>query len=96
VNVNGAPLDGRAPRDGIASGTGGVALHERSALGRDVVSGHDPEHRAVETHDERVLGLAEPHRVLGQRHEDRLEIEGGSPDDLEQLAGRRLLLERDS
>ena len=39
-------------------------------------------------------GFAQPDRVLGQRLEDRLEIEGGPADHLEQLARRRLLLER--
>ena len=43
---------------------------------------------------ERTLGLAQPDRVLGQRLEHRLEIERGPADHLEQLAGRRLLLER--
>ncbi len=33
--------------------------------------------------------------ILGQRLEDRLEIEGGPADHLEELTGRRLLLERD-
>ena len=50
---------------------------------------------AVEAQDDAALGLAQPDRVLGQRLEDRLEIERGPPDHLEQLAGRRLLLERD-
>ncbi len=49
----------------------------------------------VESEDQRALGFAEPDRVLGQRLEDRLEIERGPPDHLEELAGRRLLLEGD-
>ena len=43
-----------------------------------------------------AFGLAQPDRILGQRVEDRLEVEGGPPDHLEQLAGRRLLLEGDA
>ena len=59
------------------------------------MGGHEPQQLAVEAEDQRPFGLAEPDRVLGQRLEDRLEIEGGAADHLEQLAGRRLLLERD-
>ena len=50
---------------------------------------------AVKAEDECALRLAQPACVLGQRLEDRLQIEGGPPDHLEELAGRRLLLERD-
>ena len=59
------------------------------------MGGHDSQELTVEAEDQRTLGLAQPDRVLGQRVEDRLEVEGGPPDHLEQLAGRRLLLERD-
>ena len=65
-------------------------------LGGDVVGGDDSQDLTVEAVDERTFGLAQPDRVLGQRVEDRLEIERGPPDHLEQLAGRRLLLERDA
>src|SRR6266545_7005260 len=49
----------------------------------------------VEAVDETAFGLTQPDRVLGQRLEDRPEVEGGPADHLEDLAGRRLLLERD-
>jgi hypothetical protein len=48
----------------------------------------------VEAEDTASLGLAEPDGLFGQHVEHRLEIEGGPADDLEQLAGRRLLVDR--
>ena len=77
-----------------ASGRDGIPLGECPQLRRDVVGGHDSQNLTVEAEDQRAFGLAQPDRVLGQRLENRLEIEGGAPDHLEQLAGRRLLLER--
>ena len=44
--------------------------------------------------DESALGFAQPDRVFRQRLENRLKVKCSSPDHLEQLAGRRLLLER--
>ena len=85
---------GRSARRGaLASGRDGVPLDEVPELGGDVVSGHHSQELTIEAQDERPLGLAQPDRVLGQRLEDRLEVEGGPADHLEQLAGRRLLLE---
>ena len=37
---------------------------------------------------------AKPHRMLGDRLEDRLELEAGSTDCRDHLIGRRLLLEQ--
>ena len=64
-------------------------------LGGGVVGGHHAQELPVEAEDERAFRLAQPDGVLGQRLEDRLEVEGGSPDHLEQLAGGRLLLQGD-
>ena len=50
---------------------------------------------AVEAKDERPLGLAQPDRVIDERLEHRLKIEGGPPDHLEELGRRRLLLQGD-
>ena len=95
VNVRGAPIEGGARRGAPASGGDRIPLDECYELGGGVVAGHPSQKLTVEAEDERALGLAQPDRVLGQRLEDRLEIEGGPPDHLEQLAGRRLLLEGD-
>ena len=85
----------RAPSRCPRPGADGILLDECSELGGGVVGGHPSQDLTVEAADERALGLAEPDRVLGQRLEDRLQIERRPPDHLEQLAGRRLLLERD-
>jgi hypothetical protein len=94
VNVDAAPLEGGTPDTTPASKRDGILLDECSELRRDVVSGHDSHQLTVEAEDQRAFGLAQPDRVLGQRLEDGLEIEAGTADHLEQLAGRRLLLER--
>ena len=60
----------------------------------DVVGGHDAQDLTVEAENQPTFRRAQPDRVLGQCVEHRLQVEGGPPDHLEQLAGRRLLLER--
>ena len=95
MDVDGAPVEGGTRHAAVASGRDGIPLDEGSELGGDVVGGHDSQKLTVEAEDRRAFGLAEPDGVLGQRLEDRLEVEGGPADNLEQLAGRRLLLERD-
>ena len=77
-----------------ASGRNGIPLDEGSCSRGRRCEWPRLENLTIEAEDERPLGLAQPDRVLGQRLEDRLEIEGGPPDHLEQLAGRRLLLQR--
>ena len=93
VHVDDTPLEGGPGGGAAAPGRDGIALDEVPELRGDVVTGHPAQDRAVKTEDEGAFGLAQPDRVLGQRLEDRLEIEGGPPDHLEELAGRRLLLE---
>src|SRR5436305_3459013 len=56
---------------------------------------HNSQDLTVEAEDQGAFGRAEPDCVLGQRLEDWLKIERGPPDHLEELAGRRLLLEGD-
>src|SRR5262249_61746415 len=53
----------------------------------------DSKDLAVESCDAPSAGLTQPHRVLDQRLQDRLEVEGRAADDLEYLAGGRLLLQ---
>jgi hypothetical protein len=93
--VNGASLERRAPRDAPALWSHGVALEEGSELGGRVVGRDDSQKLPIEAEDERLLRLAQSDRILGQRLEDWLEIERRAADHLEQLAGRRLLLEGD-
>ena len=93
VDMDRAPLERDTPRAASTSCEDGIRLLERPQVRRQVVGGHEPHHLAVEPKDQRVLGFAQPDRVLGQRFEHWLQVEGGPPDHLEQLAGRRLLLE---
>src|SRR5215470_818253 len=93
MNMDGASFESGASGSAPASWRDGILLHEGSQLWGDVVGGRDSQDLTVEAEDERALGLAQPDRILGQRLEDRLEIEGGPPDHLEELAGRRLLIE---
>src|SRR5262249_51034289 len=93
VNVHGVPLQRCARCAAATSRCEGIPLGEFSELWRDVVGGYGSKNLAIKTIDEPSLGLAQSDSVLGQRLEHRLEIEGGTPNHLEQLAGRRLLLE---
>ena len=95
MDVDGAPLESGARHAAVAPGGDGIPLDEVLERERCVVGRDDPEELTVEAPDERAFGLAEPDRVLCQGLEDGLEIERRAPDDLEQLAGGRLLLERD-
>src|SRR5206468_6191530 len=83
-----------ARRGAVPSGRNGIPLDKSSDLRGGIVGRHDTEQLTVEAEDERSFGLAQPDGVLGERLEDRLQIERGPADDLEQLAGRGLLLER--
>ncbi len=95
MNVDRAALQPRAPGAAPAIERDRIQVGECHELGGDVMAGDGPQNLAVEAPDDAAPGLAQPHRVLGQRLEDRLEIERRPPDHLEQLAGRGLLLERD-
>ena len=78
VDVDGAPLEGGARRAPLPRpGAMGFCSMNALSSGGGVVGGHDPQQLAVEAEDQRALGLAQPDRVLGQRLEDRLEIERG-------------------
>src|SRR5262249_1975152 len=94
LDVDGTPLEGGTSGGASASGADGIPLEDLFLLLREVVGDHESKELTVETEDRRLHGLAQPDRVLGQCLEDGLQIEGGPPDHLEQLAGRRLLLER--
>ncbi len=96
LKVYRAPFEGSASRCARAREGQGVTLEECYELGGCVVGGHDAQHLPVETVDQRAFGRTQRDRVLSECLEDRLEIERGAADHLEQLAGRRLLLERDS
>src|SRR5262249_6680224 len=91
-NLDGTTLHGGTAGDSAAPERDRV-VQIRLSIRRGVVARGTAQEGAVETPDESAFGLAEPDRVLGQRLEHRLQVERRAPDDLEQLAGRRLLLE---
>src|SRR6185503_5189067 len=93
-NVHGVPLEGGTRRGAPASGRNGIPLEEGSQLWRGVVSHHGSQMLTFEAPDDRALGLAQSDPIFRQRLEDGLQVERRAADDLEQLAGRRLLLER--
>src|SRR5262249_56093212 len=88
-------VSGGRGRGGTGGGEG-IPLDEGLALFGNIVGRDDSEDVPIETIDERTFRLAQPDRVLGQGLENRLQIEGRASDHLEQLAGGRLLLERDA
>src|SRR5262245_573346 len=94
--MDGPSLEGGTAGTAPAVGRYRMRLHELLVLAREVPGNHGSKHPTVEAEDRRLLGFTQPDRVFGQRVEHRLEVEGGPPDHLEQLAGRRLLLERDA
>src|SRR5215813_4114005 len=89
-----ASLQARPGGGAAASRRDGILLEERLELWRHVLGRHWPQDATIETPDQAALRLAQPYSVLGQGAEDRLEIERRPADDLEELAGGRLLLER--
>src|SRR5262249_24440271 len=95
-DVDDAPLEGDARRGTLSSGRDGVPIEKGRLVSRDRVGSHHPELTTIEAPDQSVLGLAQANRALRQRVEHRLQIGRRPSDDLEELAGRRLLLERDS
>ena len=94
VNVNRPSLEGGARHGAAPPGLDGMALGECPVLRGDIVRGDESKYPTIEAEDHGAFGRTQPHRVLGERLEDRLEIERRPPDHLEQFAGRGLLLER--
>src|SRR5215467_12417961 len=93
-DVDGLTLEGGTPRRATPSGHDGIFFEIRFELRAGVVLRCGMQTLTVEPPDSTVLRAAEPHRVFDQRLEDWLEIEGRAADDLEDLARRRLLLQR--
>src|SRR5215510_16095922 len=95
MNMDGTPLEGGASRRTSPVELYWILRDHRGVVLGKVADNHGSKEVTIVAEDHRLLSLAEPHSVLGHRLEHRLEIEGGPPDHLEELAGRRLLLERD-
>src|SRR5262249_47639307 len=76
-NVDRAMLEGSTSGSAVPSGSVWICFDESSKLGCHVVRRHYPQQLTVEAIDESALGFAQPDRVLGQRLEDRPEVERG-------------------
>ena len=104
-NVAGVRLDVRDVRERCPGGSPAPrpspesAPSARRGAGRRTLRGqpvvrHEVEALAVEPVDEAELGLAEPRRAPGERVENWLDVCRRARDDPQDLAGRRLLLQR--
>src|SRR5262249_6393955 len=86
---------GRAPERSIATRTDD--RHARAGFGigqRRVVHGGDSEGVALAQEERSKLGLAEAHRIRQYGLEDRLQFSRRAADDLQDIRGCRLLLQR--
>src|SRR5215467_9575112 len=92
-DVDGTTLQRCTPRRAAAFGHDRILLDIGCELRAAVVLGRGAQTFSVEAPDDAVLRPAESDRVLDQRFENRLEVERGAANDLEQIAGRRLLLQ---
>ena len=93
--MDGPPLERGAGRPALAAGRQRILREELPRLDGDVPGHHHPEELPVEAEDRRVR-LAQPHHVLGEGLEHGLQIGGRPADHLQELAGRRPLLEGDA
>src|SRR5262249_16852401 len=94
MNVDGPPFESGARRATLSSGRDGMFLQECHRFRGGVVSSRDTQHLPVEAEDAGLLCPAQPDAILGQALDDGLEVESRPADDLEQLTGCCLLLER--
>ncbi len=94
VDVDDASLEEGPARRRLPAGTVRVSLHDVDELGGLPVRDRHAIDVPFLAVDEPLVRAAEPHRALDEARQHRLEVEGRAADDLEDLAGRRLLLER--
>src|SRR5262249_17765567 len=90
-----ASLENGAPGVAVSPWRDGIPLEILSELWRHIVTHHKPQKLTIEAEDEPAFGCTKADRVFDQRLEDRLQIERGASDHLEELARGRLLLEGD-
>ena len=65
VDVYGAPHEGRPPRPAFPPEPERIPFDEVLVLGGEVAGHYSTKHVPVVAEDHRLLGLAEPHRILG-------------------------------
>ena len=92
-DVHGATLEDGAARRRAPVATDRMARQELEPLARMPVAGHDAVHFVAQLVDHAALGAAQPRRALDQRVEHGLQVEPRAADQLEDLAGRGLLLQ---
>src|SRR5262245_26110234 len=91
--MNGPALKGGPPRARSSAWTERGPLPEIPHLRGDTIVGHVAKDFAVEAGDVPPIGSTKPRSIFNERLENRLEIKHRPADDLQDLAGRRLLLE---
>ena len=92
-DVHRPALERRAPDERRATRRDRILLHEFAVLSGRAVRRHELVAVALEPEDEAVLRLRQAGRVLDERVEHALEVEGGAADDLQDVARRGLLVE---
>ncbi len=94
MDVRGPAFESGAGGNRLAAKADRIGGDKGNQIRRGIVPGGGAQQLAVEAENESPLGLAEPYGTFGQRIEDRLDIDGGTADYLQQFARRRLLVER--
>src|SRR5712692_6932145 len=92
--MNGPALKGRPPRTRPSPGSDRILQKEIPEFIRAAVVSCEAEDLAIEPPNGSLPGGAEPCRVLNQRLQDRVKIEGRAANHLEDFARRRLLVQR--
>ena len=92
-DVDGPLLDRRTPHERRAPDARRVRVLVCHELWQTAARRHEAEHIAVAAEDVRPVAVAEPIRVLHRDVEHGAQVECGSADRLEDVGGRRLLLE---
>jgi hypothetical protein len=86
-------FEGRSCREGSAPEPNRLPPPQLDMLGRATVARRPLEQLPVEPIDVAVLGTAQPDRTLDQGLQDRLDVEGGAANQLQDVAGGRLLFQ---
>jgi hypothetical protein len=87
-------FEGRSCREGSAPEPNRLPPPQLDMLGRATVARRPLEQLPVEPIDVAVLGTAQQDRTLDQGLQDRLDVEGGAANQLQDFARSRLLLQR--
>src|SRR6516162_4192855 len=92
--MNDLPLECRPPDEGVAARDKQSVSQNRIVLRCHRNGGYMSITLSLSDSETSHAGLAEPRRRLDDRVENRLQIESRAADDLQQVAGRGLVIER--